>query len=632
MKQCYKYAILLPALVILVLGTAGPLRGQDNKTPNPRYVQPPKNILNTKATLLDDIALGGFIRAFVGANGALGTGSAVALIFDPDGTAGPLAPSEVTNEGFFEERWVVEYDGPGGNVNLGNATTATGIPGFVETNTSSPGILQSTGTVTTPDGLLRIDQVVTLRNLSNRLDFSITLTNLGATTLTDVEYLRNVDPDQGIDLGLGFSTDNQTINRPFPPGPVPIIVAASVRVGIAETRTVGLGALSVPASVIADVSILSGPLVLTDPDAVFSGAGVNRGPGIADVGISLAFRRGTLVPGESVILRFAYGFDSKPFSATRAQVAANIVQVFTEIGGSISGKKFHDFNGNGVDDGEPGLENWTINLTGPVTRTTTTDAKGNYSFTNLAGGTYTVSEVQQAPVWTQTFPPAPGTHTVLLSSGQTVTARYFGNRFAQARNANIRGIVFDDRNGNGVRDIGERGLSNWRVEVRGPVTASTQTDPNGDYAFNSLLNGTYTVSQFLPSGWAQTVPSGGQPYTVPLPNGGTRSGADFGSRIVTSVEEVAENPEEYRLFQNFPNPFNPSTRLSFTLPIGTYVTLKVYNLLGNEVATLVDGRVSAGTHNVTWDVSQESGIPSGVYIYRLVAGSFSAVKKMVLMK
>jgi hypothetical protein len=98
----------------------------------------------------------------------------------------------------------------------------------------------------------------------------------------------------------------------------------------------------------------------------------------------------------------------------------------------------------------------------------------------------------------------------------------------------------------------------------------------------------------------------------------------------TAVEQEPTGvPETYVLNQNFPNPFNPSTTIRFSIPNTGKVTLKVYNLLGMEVATLVDGELSAGTHRVTFEASN---LPSGVYFYRIDAGSFSDVRKMALLK
>lgn len=98
---------------------------------------------------------------------------------------------------------------------------------------------------------------------------------------------------------------------------------------------------------------------------------------------------------------------------------------------------------------------------------------------------------------------------------------------------------------------------------------------------------------------------------------------------VSNEEEGSQGINSFSLIQNYPNPFNPSTNISFSLPSSGEVSLKVYNLLGQEVAALVNGRMTSGTHTVTLDASQLS---SGMYIYRLQAGSFVQTKKMLLIK
>jgi hypothetical protein len=98
--------------------------------------------------------------------------------------------------------------------------------------------------------------------------------------------------------------------------------------------------------------------------------------------------------------------------------------------------------------------------------------------------------------------------------------------------------------------------------------------------------------------------------------------------VVCSVTPTAV-PTAYALHQNYPNPFNPSTDISYAIPAETHVTLKVYNLLGQEMATLVDDTKSAGKHTVSWNASENA---SGVYFYRLETNDFSATKKMVYMK
>ncbi len=88
-------------------------------------------------------------------------------------------------------------------------------------------------------------------------------------------------------------------------------------------------------------------------------------------------------------------------------------------------------------------------------------------------------------------------------------------------------------------------------------------------------------------------------------------------------------PSQYDLLQNYPNPFNPNTTIEFALPKSAFVTLKVYNLLGEEVVTLVEEQRTAGIHKFNWDAS---GLASGVYLYRLEAGEFVQSKKLVLMR
>ena len=96
----------------------------------------------------------------------------------------------------------------------------------------------------------------------------------------------------------------------------------------------------------------------------------------------------------------------------------------------------------------------------------------------------------------------------------------------------------------------------------------------------------------------------------------------------TGVEERAL-PTAYGLDQNYPNPFNPATTISFALPAAGRVSLDVYNLIGQRVATLVDGQREAGYYSVSFDAAT---LPSGVYVYKLSAGQASFVKRMILLK
>jgi hypothetical protein len=104
------------------------------------------------------------------------------------------------------------------------------------------------------------------------------------------------------------------------------------------------------------------------------------------------------------------------------------------------------------------------------------------------------------------------------------------------------------------------------------------------------------------------------------------------SQLITVPTEVQERnlqPEAFSLKQNYPNPFNPSTSISFSIPSTSFVSLKVYDLLGREVATLVSEQMSSGNHSKQWNAA---ALPSGIYFYRLQTGSFTETKKLVLLK
>jgi hypothetical protein len=92
-----------------------------------------------------------------------------------------------------------------------------------------------------------------------------------------------------------------------------------------------------------------------------------------------------------------------------------------------------------------------------------------------------------------------------------------------------------------------------------------------------------------------------------------------------------EIPHSFALHQNYPNPFNPETVIGFDLPRGAFVALKIYNLIGQEVATLVNNQLPAGTHSVKLN-SAHLNLPSGVYLYRITAGDFVKTRKLVLLR
>jgi hypothetical protein len=120
---------------------------------------------------------------------------------------------------------------------------------------------------------------------------------------------------------------------------------------------------------------------------------------------------------------------------------------------------------------------------------------------------------------------------------------------------------------------------------------------------------------------------------------GTTSGQDYllfvgcqfiASDVRTDVSRLDTEglPKEFSLSQNYPNPFNPSTTIPYEIPKSTFVSLKIYNTLGQLVATLVDAEKEAGYHQVQWSPN----VPSGVYFYRLHAGGFVDTRRMILLR
>jgi hypothetical protein len=104
---------------------------------------------------------------------------------------------------------------------------------------------------------------------------------------------------------------------------------------------------------------------------------------------------------------------------------------------------------------------------------------------------------------------------------------------------------------------------------------------------------------------------------------------DFSGNITEHPVKEITLPNEYSLSQNYPNPFNPTTTIEFSLRQDGRTVLEVFNILGQVVATLVNGELKAGAYQVQFNAS---GLPSGLYFYRLRSGAFVSIKKMMLLK
>ena len=108
------------------------------------------------------------------------------------------------------------------------------------------------------------------------------------------------------------------------------------------------------------------------------------------------------------------------------------------------------------------------------------------------------------------------------------------------------------------------------------------------------------------------------------------NGIVYGDTSLTGITQISRNiPESFSLSQNYPNPFNPSTNIGFRIPKSEFVNLKVHDLIGREVAQLVNEELKPGIYSIDWNAEN---YPSGIYLYTINAGSFTDTKKMVLIK
>ena len=122
-------------------------------------------------------------------------------------------------------------------------------------------------------------------------------------------------------------------------------------------------------------------------------------------------------------------------------------------------------------------------------------------------------------------------------------------------------------------------------------------------------------------------------YRVP-PGGGSIPLVYFDDDSIVNAmgfENMGANnyPADFMLYQNYPNPFNPSTTISFSIPRSTYTTLKIFNTIGQEIATLVSDNLNPGTYSKQWNATN---VASGVYFYKLQVGDFVQTKKLLLLR
>ncbi len=262
--------------------------------------------------------------------------------------------------------------------------------------------------------------------------------------------------------------------------------------------------------------------------------------------------------------------------------------------------------------------------------TTETDSTGSYTFNNLPQGNYIVLAIplgNYAPAFYND-----GTSdlkwdkaTSIAINGNSVSGINIDvHAIADSSNGytSIGGTVVESDSGN----IPFKGTMVFATNSNGDVVGYAVTDSHGRFTISDLAPGSYNVSVNSP-GYQSNDASASPSYDAsgsPL-----NTSVSLSVQTITAVTTTTTVPVKYALNQNYPNPFNPTTRISFSVPNRVKVTLIIYNVLGQEIATLVNSIYNAGTYSIDFNASRLS---SGLYFYRIQAGEFSSTKKMILMK
>jgi len=184
-------------------------------------------------------------------------------------------------------------------------------------------------------------------------------------------------------------------------------------------------------------------------------------------------------------------------------------------------------------------------------------------------------------------------------------------------------------NGNNIELNSDGDVAGLQFMLRASEPLTLQAAPGVEVAYRQtgelVKVVVYTLGQALPTG--EPLITLNQPAEI----SGEIIAADRSGKAVDVQINVAQ---EYALYQNFPNPFNPTTNISYNLPRATLVQLSVYNLLGQKVIDLVDAHQTAGIHTVQWNGMDLNGksVPTGIYLYKLKADQFSGIRKMFFVK
>ena len=171
----------------------------------------------------------------------------------------------------------------------------------------------------------------------------------------------------------------------------------------------------------------------------------------------------------------------------------------------------------------------------------------------------------------------------------------------------------------------------------GEVTLAWQTASETDNDHFDIVRDGVTVGRVSADGassgasyeWTENDLTNGTEYTYSVSSVGVTGATEEIFTVSATPSFNAATITEYALHQNFPNPFNPDTKISFDMLESGFINLSIYNVLGQKVTTLVNGSMDAGRHIVSFEANN---LPSGLYLYRMETEGFTAQKKMILMK
>jgi hypothetical protein len=183
-------------------------------------------------------------------------------------------------------------------------------------------------------------------------------------------------------------------------------------------------------------------------------------------------------------------------------------------------------------------------------------------------------------------------------------------------------------------------LTSWQLRTKGTTFFNTPCllDINRDNILEMVGSGIQVPGSnpftniYL---WNVQTPYNPTKIQIPMWQYNTRHNGVYGDVTLVGITQNTNIvPEKFNLHQNYPNPFNPSTKIRFEFPLSKgglkgVVTLKIFDILGKEIQTLVNEQLQPGTYEVTFD---GSNLPSGIYFYKLTSGYFTATKKLVLLK